>query len=192
MSNPLIYLDDGDGLFNVGDIQITSVNLDADASANLFFVSDVPVTPSWITSQQGIKAVYDTGGSGIRGTIYPLTYYSAVDGYKGGVDSALCEYELVKLGLILNKSVVSNTAKIYRGTRLTYTIEVSVDGDGIIQNIIIRDDIPTGTVYISNTVFLDGILLSDSLVFSNGKLSIPVVDMSKGEIHTITFDVIVE
>ena len=188
--NKRIYLDDGDGIFNSSDVVIVSVNLKPDEKKLLFFVSDIPNSASWALSKNGIKAISNTGGSGIRGTIHPLPNFFAVDGYKGGVDSSLCEYELNDLKLILKKSSVS-AGDIYKGSRLTYTINVSVTGTGTVENIIINDSFPIGTTYVPDTIFLDGVKVSDSSGIIGNKLNISLANMVSGNTHKISFDVIV-
>ena len=188
--NKRIYLDDGDGLFSNTDTIISDITLNPDEKKLLFFVSDIPNSANWIKSKNGIKAISQTGGSGIRGTIYKLSDYYAVDGYKGGIDSSFCEYELNNLKMSIKKTSIS-LGEIYKGSKLKYNLEVSVSGRGTIENIIIEDNFPIGTTYVKNSVFLDGNHIDDSQSIDDDKLHIPLPNMVEGDIHNISFEIIV-
>ncbi len=196
VDNRLIYLDDGDGIFNSADIQVNDINLTADAKATLFFVSDIPVSASWDYSYNGIEARSTIGGSGIPGKEYNVSNgmesYYAIDGYKGGIDSALCTYEMSHLNVILKKSATLSSNRLYSGTVIHYKIEVTVMGDGVVENIEVKDVIPSGTTYQSNTIKLDGTAMSDSGYFTSNAIVVPITDMTKDDIHIVEFDVKVD
>ncbi len=196
VTNKKIYVDNGDGIFNGADTQITDINLSADANATLFFVSDIPVNATWLTSSHGIEAKSSIGGSGVPGTTYTLSSYFAVDGVKGGVDSALCTYELNQLELKLLKSATLGSTDVFKGSVIHYKIEASVIGMGILNTVVIQDVIPTGTTYVNGTLRLNGTVLSDAGHVSGTTLTVPVGDMVQTStvqpIHTVEFDVKVD
>lgn len=196
VDNRHIYLDDGDGVFSSRDVQVNDVNLTADAKATLFFVSDIPVSATWNLSYNGIEARSSIGGSGIPGKDYNVsngvTSYYAVDGYKGGVDSALCVYEMSHLGLLLHKTASLSSDQLFTGTIIHYKIDVRVEGEGTVSNIIVKDKIPEGTTYKPNTIKLDGAVLSDTGHFVSNTITVPVADMTQADIHVVAFDVEVD
>jgi uncharacterized repeat protein (TIGR01451 family) len=196
VDNRLIYLDDGDGVFNSADTQINDINLTADAKAILFFVSNIPSNAAWHYSHNGIKARSSIGGSSIPGTDYNITNgtdsYYAVDGQKGGVDNALCTYEMNNLNLLLKKTATLSSNKLYTGTTVHYKIEVTVEGEGTATSIVVKDMIPSGTTYVNNTIRLDGVAVPDSGHFISNSLSVPVGDMTKIDKHEVEFDVKVD
>jgi uncharacterized repeat protein (TIGR01451 family) len=196
VDNRLIYLDDGDGVFNSADLQINDINLTADAKATLFFVSDIPASASWNHSHNGIKARSSIGGSGIPGKDYNISNgadsYYAVDGYKGGVDTALCTYEMSHLRVILKKSSTLSSNALYTGTTIHYKIEVTAEGEGSVQNIEVKDAIPSGTTYQANSIKLDGTAIPDSGHFVSNGIVVPVADMTKVDTHIVEFDVKVD
>lgn len=196
VDNRLIYLDNGDGVFNTSDTQISDINLTADANVTLFFVSDIPSAASWISSSNGIEARSTTGGSGTPGTSYTLDNYFAVDGFKGGVDSDLCTYELHRLELNLEKSATLSSTELYTGTIIHYKIVASVEGVGTLSAVVIKDIIPSGTSYVPNTLELDGNLLSDATHITSNVVTVPVGDMiqtsTSQPTHTLEFDVKVD
>jgi len=195
VDNRLIYEDkNGDGVFNSGDLQVNSIDLDADDNITLFFVSDIPDTATWKYSYNGIEARSTIGGSGIKGEEHNttdssgLTYY-AVDGYRGGVDSALCTYEMSDLSFKLEKSSTFEGKKLKTGSVIHYKIDVKVLGTGKVSNIVVKDPIPTGTIYQPGTIKLDGTVLSDGGHIVSNVITVPIVDMTKAGVHVITFDV---
>jgi len=192
----LIYLDDGDGVFNNADLQVNDINLTADEKATLFFVSDIPVSAVWKYSHNGIEARSTIGGSGIPGKDYNVSNgtnnYYAVDGYKGGVDSALCTYEMSHLNLVLKKSATLSSDRLFTGTVIHYKIEATVKGEGTISNIVIKDVIPSGTTYVPNSIKLDATVVPDSGHFISNTISVPINDMTKTDTHNIEFDVKVD
>jgi len=193
VDNRLIFLDDGDGVFNSADVQVNDINLTADQKATLFFVSDIPASAAWQYSHNGIEARSTIGGSGIPGIDYNVSNginnYYAVDGYKGGVESALCTYEMNHLNLILKKSATLSSDRLFTGTVIHYRIEATVKGEGTISNIIIKDVIPSGTTYVPGSIKLDGTAVTDAGHFSANSIAIPVNDMTKSDTHVVEFDV---
>jgi uncharacterized repeat protein (TIGR01451 family) len=193
VDNRLIYLDDGDGVFNSADVQVNDINLTADAKATLFFVSDIPASATWHTSNNGIEARSTIGGSGIPGSAYTLSNYAAVDGYKGGVDSALCIYERSQLELTLVKSSTLSSPELFTGTIIHYKIIASMVGVGTLTNVTLKDVIPAGTTYVNNSLLLDTVSMSDAGHIAGTTISVPVGDMTQTNttqpIHTLEFDV---
>ncbi|WP_295421735.1 hypothetical protein [Sulfurovum sp.] len=196
VDNRLIYLDDGDGVFNSADVQINDINLTADAKATLFFVSDIPASTTWDYSHNGIEARSTIGGSGIPGKDYNVSNgtnnYYAVDGYKGGVDSALCTYQMNHLELQLEKSATLSSQSLFTGTVVHYKIVATVKGEGAISNIVIKDVIPAGTTFQPGSIKLDGTGLADSGHFTSNTISVPVNDMTQTDMHSVEFDVKVD
>lgn len=196
VSNRLIYVDNGDGIFNASDLQISDINLTADASVTLFFVSDIPADASWNTSANGVEARSTIGGSGTPGTSYALGDYYAVDGYKGGVDSDMCTYELHTLELKMLKSATLSSTELYTGTTIHYKIVARVEGEGTLNSVILSDIVPSGTSYVPNTLKLDETVLSDAGHISGNVITVPVGDMTQTNTlrptHTMEFDVKVD
>lgn len=196
VTNKKIYLDNGDGIFNGADTQITDINLSADANATLFFVSDIPVNATWLTSSHGIEAKSSIGGSGVPGTAYTLSNYFAVDGVKGGVDSALCTYELNQLELKLLKNATLGSTDVFKGSVIHYKIEASVVGVGTLNTVVIQDVMPIGTTYVNGTLRLNGTVLSDAGHVSGRTITVPVGDMVQTSTlhptHIVEFDVKVD
>ena len=58
--------------------------------------------------------------------------------------------------MILQKSVKQDDKGI-----ITVTLDISVDGDGVVKNVKIEDEIPNETIYIKNSLTLNGRGLTD-------------------------------
>lgn len=180
LQNLRIYVDNGDGYFNLtSDTQATDLNLSADANVTLFLVADVPdpLVPSGFW--HGIRAKSKTGGSGVPGTSYNLGSYEAVDGFKGGVDSDYCAFKKSELALKLRKSATISSKKLYPGSVVTYTIQVTMQGYGTISDVNVSDVIPSGTTYVVGSLKLDGSTLGDSAHFDGTKITVPLGDMTR-------------
>jgi len=198
VSNRQIWLDDGDGIFNAAsDTQINDLNLSADSNATLFFVSDIPANASWSTTSHGIRAESDIVPGTTPGDAVNLGSYFAVNGFEGGVDSALCTYSLIDLSLQLNKTATLSSPQLYIGTTIHYTITASVVGLGTLDNVVITDTIPAGTSYIANSLRLDSTPLNnDPLYIVGNTVTVPVGSMTQTTsihpVHTVEFDVVVQ
>ncbi|TET88560.1 MAG: hypothetical protein E3J96_03105 [Sulfurovum sp.] len=193
VNNPSIYIDtNANGVFDTAvDQQINDINLTADTNATLFFVSDMPSGnfASGSQSANGIEARSTISGSGIPGTAIDLGSYFAVDGIRGGVDSDLCVYELSTVNVVLDKSATLSSDKLFTGTIIHYKIEVKVEGSGSVDNVVVKDTIPTGTSYVTNSIKLDSVSLSDNGHISGTFIMVPVGNMTQSDVHTVEFDV---
>lgn len=193
VNNPSIYIDtNANGVFDPAvDQQINDINLTADTNATLFFVSDIQSGnfASGSQSANGIEARSTISGSGIPGTAIDLGSYFAVDGIRGGVDSDLCVYELATVNVVLDKSATLSSDKLFSGTIIHYKIEVKVEGNGSVDNIVVKDTIPAGTKYVTNSIKLDSVSLNDSGHISGTFITVPVGKMTQKDVHTVEFDV---
>lgn len=209
VENPRFYIDsDNNGVFDISkDTQISDINLTADSNVTLFFVSDMPKTsntaspkkektgssvPTGALSANGIEARSTISGSGTPGTSVDMGSYFAVDGIRGGVDSALCVYEMSNTSLVLQKSAALSSDKVYKGSTIHYRIKAKVDGAGELQNVIIKDTIPQGTSYVANSLKLDDVSLSDSGNITGRELAVPIGTMDQSSAHSLEFDVTVD
>jgi len=193
VENSRFYMDTNhNGVFDVSnDQQITDVNLSADNNVTLFFVSDMPSMSytSGSLSANGIEARSSISGSGTPGTFVDMGTYFAVDGVRGGIDSALCVYEMSATGIVLQKSATLSSDKLYKGSIIHYKIKANVEGTGEIQNVVIKDTIPQGTSYVVNSMSLNSANISDSGHISGTDIAVSVGNMSLSTEYTLEFDV---
>jgi len=105
--------------------------------------------------------------------------------------SALCTYEVPSLVLELEKSATLSSDKLYKRTTIHYEIGVKAIGIGSVDDVIVKDMIPEGTVYVENSLRLDG----EKAGGFNGKGIFVAIDKITQEkeseeiVHRVTFDV---
>jgi len=200
VTNPLLYIDtNNNGVFDVSvDQQVNDVNLSADTKTTLFFVSNMPTAtfPSGSLSANGMRVTSDLAGALNYGESKNIGSYFVVNGVVSGSDKAFCQYEMRSLELVLNKSTTLSSDKLFTGTIMHYKIKVSALGEGTMNNVVIHDNIPSGTSYIANSIILDGTSLSDSTHFLGNAIVVPVGDIIQNSTvqptHLIEFDVKVD
>ncbi|CAA6807141.1 MAG: Similarity [uncultured Sulfurovum sp.] len=193
VSNADIYLDNGDGIFSVEDSLATEIDVLSDGNISLFLVSDIPEDASNF-SENGIKASSIIQGSLDYGESKKLENFYAVALTEESAKSDVCTYEVSNLAVALEKTAILSSDKLYKGSTIEYKIAVNVIGEGSIDNIVVNDNIPTGTVYVDNSLKLDGVTAGD---FNGTAISVvlPSINQLKENSepkHHITFDVKVQ
>ena len=193
VNNADVYLDNGDGVFSVEDDLATEIDVLADANISLFLVSDIP-DDAVDFSENGIKASSTIQGSLAYGESKKLENFYAVVLTEESAKSDVCTYEVSNLAIALEKTATLSSDKLYKGSTIEYKIAVNVIGEGSIENIVVNDNIPTGTVYVDDSLKLDGVTSGD---FNGTAVSItlPSVHQIKEDSepkHHITFDVKVQ
>jgi len=191
VENRMIYQDNGDGLFSSSsDSLVNELELDADENATLFFVSDIP-PDALNVSINGLKVYSENYKELAYGESKRLDTYYALMAAKENALSDMCRYKVSNLALKLEKSATLSSDKLYKGSTIHYSLAVKVIGKGTLSNIVVEDNIPEGTVYIPNSLQLDGV--------NNGDFNGTAISMNLGEIiqeeensdtkYLISFDV---
>jgi uncharacterized repeat protein (TIGR01451 family) len=193
VDNAEVYQDNGDGVFSVEDSLATEVEVEADSNVTLFLVSDIPDDAEKF-SYNGIEASSTIQGSLVYGESKKLDDFYAVMVAKEDAKSALCGYEVSNLALKLEKTATLSSDKPYSGSTIHYKIALKVIGEGVVENVVVKDNIPTGTTYIEDSLKLDGVTAGDF----NGTAvlvelaSIAQTKASSDPKHYVTFDVRVQ
>ncbi len=188
VNNPRIFIDtNSNGVFDISiDQMASSITLAADGFSTLFLVADMPTGsyPSESISSNAIAAKSTIGGSGAPGTAYPgagTDGVFAVDGISGGVDKGWGVYKIgEELNVKLTKSVTPSGSEVFIGTILRYNIAVELQGNGSVDNLIITDNIPSGTTYVVNSLKLDGVSLTDVSDSDSGRFTGSSIEISLG------------
>ena len=194
VSNIEVYEDNGDGLFSiVEDKPITKLSLKADESALLFFVSNIPKSAKGL-SENGLKVDSEIQDDLVYGESRLLDDFYAVVATQEEAKSDFCVYEVPSIELKLEKKSTLSSDKLYKRTTIHYTIEVKAEGVGTLENIVIKDVIPEGTVYVSGTLKLDGQSVDG---FDGNEIAVTIDSIHQEEestdvLHRVTFDVIVQ
>ena len=191
VNNAEVYVDNGNGVFSIfEDSLATELSLASDANVSLFLVADIPADASNY-SANGIKAQSTLQGSLLYGESKKLNNFYAVMATPEEAKSDFCTYEVSNLALTLEKSATFSSDKAYLGSTIHYKIDVNVLGEGTIEEIVLRDNIPTGTRYVPNSLKLDGVSFGD---FNGTAIAVPLnpiiqTQNSNSLVHTVTFDV---
>jgi len=193
VDNVEVYIDNGDGVFSLEDSLATEVDVSADANVTLFLVSDIPSDADKF-SYNGIKASSTIQGSLVYGESKKLEDFYAVMTTQEDAKSDVCAYEVSPLALKLEKTATLSSDKLYSGSTIHYQIAVKVIGEGTIDNIVVKDNIPTGTTYIEDSLKLDGVTAGD---FNGTAVSVVLASIvqttaSSDPKHQVTFDVRVQ
>jgi len=191
VQNSEIYLDNGDGVFSiVNDVLVNDLNLSADENATLFLVSDIPKVANGL-SINGIKVFSDLQEGLSYGDAKEIDNYYAVLSVKENALVDYCSYEISNLALEVVKSATLSSDKLYIGSTIHYSLALKVVGKGTLKDVFIADSIPENTIYVTNTLKLDGVLAGD---FNGTAVTVNVGEIeqkveSDRPKHTITFDV---
>ncbi len=194
VSSPEVYVDDGDGIFSVSkDTLVTEFTVLPDENVFLFLVSDIPNDAKDFSSN-GISSASKKQGSLVYGEFKKLDDFYVVVGTEEKANSALCSYEVPKILIKLAKKATLSSDKLYRGTTIHYEIAVVVEGIGRVENIWVQDLFPEGTIYVQDSLRLDGTLVGDATA-KGISVYIPEIVQTKESsepVHTVSFDVRVQ
>ena len=199
-----IYLDTNNNFrFDASDREKKTVALGADKEKLVFVVSRIDKKLSVASGGQcfmNLKAISKTGGSGEKGTIYEgkgVDGVDAVDGFLGGISEDEGIYKLLIANVIIKKDVSFDDGFIM------VSLTVTVWGEGDVRDVKIMDKIPNETVYVKESLRLDGGFMSDQRDSDQGRYKKKGrrrkanIEMSLGELdtsshHTITYNLAIK
>lgn len=209
-----VYLDDGDGLFDAGtDIEFVPGTNDpvlaAERSLKVFVVSDIAaaladgdigrisVTAEALTAQatpaiDPAGTVFATAGDGDSDAVVGNTLARV---------AATNSYVVSQATAILTKSSViddhlgGNSA--VPGATITYTLSLELGGSGLVTDAKIVDVIPAETDYVTNSITLDTVALTDAADADKGLYTGTQIEVDLGNVtapatYTVTFDVTIK
>lgn len=208
-----IYFDtDGSGDFNTGDVAYSAGNNDpllaADESVDILIVNDIP--GNVVNGQLGRSQLSATSmtGTGNPGDVYAGLGDGGTDAIIGttrGSDADVGEYVVQDVVINLQKSQLvtdpSGGDEPIVGATLTYTITVEVTSAGTATASTIRDVIPTYSIFVPNSITLNGNAVSDAIDLDAGEYDttgVPAVVVRLGDltqsdgIQTVVFQVTID
>ncbi|WP_456431323.1 hypothetical protein [Nitratifractor sp.] len=161
-ANPRIILDrNRNGIYDADtDPLINSVVLPPDTNASLLLLCDIPDSPEGNRSREALVARSDANA-----TEGPDRQEALDVVVRSGRSRAVGTYRLRDYALKAVKSALihSDDGALHTGTRITYTIVVTIEGGaGEIDDVELHDSIPEGSVYVPGSLRLDGTALSDA------------------------------
>lgn len=212
-ATPNVYFDsDGSGDFSAGDTPYVpgsgDPDLAPDASVTLIVVNDIPTGLS--NGDRGTSALTAVAatGSGTPGTLFAGAGAGGVDavaGASGATATAVGEYLVSDVALVLNKSALVTDpfggAQPVPGATIRYTVTAEVTGTGTAVAVVVEDLIPANTSYVPGSLTLNGAGLSDAGDGDAGEYAVvpaPIVRVVLGDlvaadgVQTITFDVLID
>lgn len=195
--NIKIYIDkNGDGVFGEEDELASSVELNADDSAVLFIVSDIP--DSNLTANDKAYEMLKAKSNKTATTAEDKPNSIDIVVRKGkDSDTGIYIARDYFLKSVKSKEIISDDKIAHTGSIIRYKIELSVGGKNeskIIKNIDFKDDISSDSKYVVESLKLDGAVLSDSVDGDSGEvknstISVHINKIEADNIAVITFDV---
>jgi uncharacterized repeat protein (TIGR01451 family) len=191
----------GNGHFDAGvDLQITDINLTADANATLFLVGDIPDNNSTTPGKQAHEAIRATSDSvATPGADNPAAV-DVVIRKQTDIDEGTLVIRNFWFAAVKSAVLHSEDNLTHTGSRITYTIDTYIDGNATgrtITGVDVIDPIPAGAQYLSGTLKLEGVALSDAVDGDKGDANTTVVHVFVGTLNgtahqRISFDVQVQ
>lgn len=173
-SGTLVYLDDGDGIFDpLVDTPVNLANplpLNADQEVTLFVVTDIPAgltsgdeadvtltatADTKVNPADATGTVYDNAGEGGVDAIVGTTGATDVDTDTYLVNQLVIDLakEAEKIGGLGTLGLVDGTNVVQvPGDEIRYRLTFTVSGDGILDDVVISDAIPAGLNYDTGSI----------------------------------------
>jgi len=194
-TNIRLYQDsNNNGIFDSSDKKVSQLTLDADNNKTLFIVSDIPEGNQTINSEAfvGIKATSTaTNSSGADNPNKVDTVIRNKEKSEYGIYKIRdCWLEAIQSG-----ELIGDDNKTHTGSIIEYTIKLSIGGDSKgkkIKDINVTDPIPDKTLYIPNSLKLNGKTLKDSEYLKDDTIVINNLTISNDSVQEIKFRVQVQ
>ncbi|WP_404338463.1 DUF11 domain-containing protein [Sphingomonas sp. MMS12-HWE2-04] len=92
---------------------------------------------------------------------------------------------------------MDGSAAARRGTTITYSLAAQFTGNGAARGAMVNDPIPTGTSYLSGSLTLDGVALSDAAdgdagSFDGAQIAVALGDIATPQTRTVQFKVTIQ
>lgn len=203
---------DGSGDLNVGDLAyqpgVNEPVLPPDGSVAVLLVNDIP--PMVVDGQRGTSQLTATA---VTGTDLPGTVFAgagdagtdAVIGSSGGQQGAVGEYLVsdVQVNIVKTQAISDPVGgqEAIPGATIRYTVTIEILTAGTAAQSVLSDPIPAYTVYVPDSLRLNGVSLSDAADADAGEIdttAAPAVVVRLGDLTTadgiqsVEFDVIIE
>lgn len=203
-TSPEIYRDNGDGIFNTVDTLVAaSETIQADSIIYFWVLNDFsdtspsgPVDGDRARVSLSASSTHAAGGSVQTGAGDGGS--DLVLGSNGGTDNDVGVYQVVLVTLNMIKSAVvddggaSPTGDLpIPGATITYTIELSVQGSGTAQSVVVTDPFPANTTYVPGSLGVIPAPVGTAVGTTNVTINFGDLDSTAGT-QTINFDVTID
>ena len=183
--NIRVFVDsNNNGIFDNNDTQVKDLLIKADDSVDVFIVSDTPKSIDGNFSKESLFVEDKAKDS--KGKVDNKEKIDTV--VRSNKSSSVGVYRVRDYHLVAKKSakVIGGDGLLHTGSIVEYSIEVKIEGEkGEFNNVFIKDNIPTNTTYISNSLKLDGIALSDKNDSDKGFFDKDLIAVSLGKVSNI-------
>lgn len=205
-----IVIDDGNGVYDAGVDTIYTAgtndpNLAPDESVTIFILSSIPATANDAErAEVELSAVANTG-SGAPGDVFAGQGDGGGDAVVGstgadGEDSGFFLIQAAQLGLVKSATVVDQFGgnQPVPGATITFQLVATTTGTGTLNNLVLTDNIPADTVYVAESITLEGAGLTDDSTdpdagsFDGSNIAVALGNLAGGQTRTITFQVTIE
>jgi uncharacterized repeat protein (TIGR01451 family) len=154
--------------------------------------ADVRLTATAVTGSGPAGTRFSGQGTGGGDAIVGAS--TAEDDDTGTLIAEIGVVSLVKSATILDPF---NGTDALPGSTVTFTLIASVTGAGSVSGLVVSDDIPTGTTYVTSSMTLDGDALTDGSGDDEGEASSSAISVDLGTVdggdsHTIEFSVTID
>ncbi len=205
----LVIDSNGNGVYDAGvdTVYVAGTNdplLAPDQSVAVFVLTNIPATQT-----NGDRANVSLVASAVTGTGAPGTTFNgagegggdAVVGTSGADAEANGFLRVDAANVTLAKSASVQDpfggTNAVPGATITYTIIATVSGTGSLNNLVVNDPIPTGTVYVPGSLTLQATSLTDAADadagnFNGTRVSISLGSVPAGQTRTVTFRTMIQ
>lgn len=167
---------------------------------NIYMVYDIPsnlnvsdkgfIQINAISNTSGVNSALKAGTI-IQGVPSGSNVIDVILGYTLGKAQSSGNYIVSGLNVKHEKTVVSvkdisGGSVIMSGSEILYQIKIDISGVGTAKNMIINDTLPTEISYLSNTMTLNGVTISDSNI-NNGVINVLLGDKNPNQSIVLQF-----
>lgn len=206
-TNVRIYLDaDDNGIFDLSSDTLyifgsNNPTLAAGDSIVVFIVSDIPGSESDDNQAALSLLAQSSVGTGSPGDLFSGAGDGGVDavlGAAGGTsqDSSFYKVSALSTNITKSQSVLDpqGGSKVITNSIITYTLNVEVAGSGSISNVMVRDTIPANSEYVTGSLTLNSVPLTDASdtdqgVFNGSEIQVSLGTVVSPTTTTVTFKV---
>jgi uncharacterized repeat protein (TIGR01451 family) len=199
-TSPLIYRDDGDGIFDTANLVAGTQSIQNNSTIYFFVVNDFGDT-SLVDLDTADVSLTATSTHAAGGSVQPPpagdNNSTLVLGINGGVGSDVGTYQVIltTLTMIKSSAVADSVSPAgdqpIPGATITYTIEFGVQGSGTAQGVVVTDPFPTDTTYVPGSLGVIPAPMGTAVGTTNVTINFGDLTSAAGT-QTITFDVTID
>jgi len=200
-TSPEIYRDNGDGIFSTADTLVSgSEPIQVDSTIYFFVLNDFGDT-SLTDGDRALVSLDATSTNAAGGSVQAGGGDNGSDlvlGLTGGTASDTGIYEVILTALNMIKSYTIDDGGVsptgdqpIPGATITYTIELSVQGAGTAQGVVVTDPFPADTTYVPGSLGVIPAPLGTAVGTTNVTVNFGDLTSVAGT-QTIIFDVTID